>query len=111
MFPPKFTWKKKKLSFGSSRISRDSIFQPPTDWEGSDFYHNRTNSILQQLKRTSNSHRRTKGQILTLLKKENKSLREQIPKGHLYIQVTVGSKNGFFCLAEMGQKTLWVSAF
>jgi len=24
---------------------------------------------------------------------------------------TLGSKNGFFCLAEMGQKTLWVSAF
>ncbi len=24
---------------------------------------------------------------------------------------SIGSKNGFFCLAKMGQKTLWVSAF
>ena len=23
----------------------------------------------------------------------------------------IGSKNGFFCLSELGQKTLWVSAF
>ncbi len=39
------------------------------------------------------------------MKKNFKKRTEAKNKGHL------GSKNGFFCLAEMGQKTLWVSDF
>jgi hypothetical protein len=37
-------------------------------------------------------------------------------RSHFYLgkrqpQLSIGSKNGFFCLAKRGQKTLWVSAF